>query len=265
MRICAMAETWILYQTTNVCNGKIYIGVHKLKNTSKSRNYLGSGYALKPAIKKYGRENFTRVTLAEFSCSKDAYFAEAGMVTEEFLKREDTYNISLGGREGRPHTPESRAKLSAAHKGKIISPETRAKLSTATKGRPKSEEHKAKIAAAHSRPETKAKLRAANGGANHHLYGKHHTEATKAKISAFRSTEEFKAKFGASRSGEKHPMCVAVVVNGVYYPTLKFAGEAEKVFPTTVSDRIANTKPKWEGWRYATESEKLEYASRKLQ
>jgi group I intron endonuclease len=229
-------ETWILYQTTNVCNGKIYVGVHKVQNTSRSRKYLGSGNNIKRAIEKYGRKNFTRVTLAEFSCAKDAYAAEAEMVTEEFVKREDTYNLTMGG------------------VGTV-----------GVKGRPKSEEHKAKIAAAHSRPETKAKLRAANGGVNHSLYGKHHTEATKAKISAFRSTEEFKAKFGASRSGEKHPMCVAVVVNGVYYPTLKFAGEAEKVFPTTVSDRIANTKPKWEGWRYATESEKLEYASRKLQ
>jgi group I intron endonuclease len=229
-------ETWILYQTTNVYNGKIYVGVHKVQNTSRSRKYLGSGNNIKRAIEKYGRKNFTRVTLAEFSCAKDAYAAEAEMVTEEFVKREDTYNLTMGG------------------VGTV-----------GVKGRPKSEEHKAKIAAAHSRPETKAKLRAANGGVNHSLYGKHHTEATKAKISAFRSTEEFKAKFGASRSGEKHPMCVAVVVNGVYYPTLKFAGEAEKVFPTTVSDRIANTKPKWEGWRYATESEKLEYASRKLQ
>lgn len=260
-----MADTWILYRTTNVCNGKIYVGVHKLDNTKRSGNYLGSGYALKTAIKKYGRENFTRVTLAEFACSKDAYLAEAKMVTEEFLNRPDTYNICLGGREGRPLTPETRAKISAAHKGKILSETHKAAFIGSQKGKPKSEEHKAKIAAAHSRPETKAKLRAANGGENHHLYGKHHTEATKAKISAFRSTEEFKAKFGASRSGEKHPMCVAVVVNGVYYPTLKFAAEAENVSPPTVSDRIKSNNLKWAEWRLANDDEKLLYNADALQ
>lgn len=230
-----MEEIWILYQTTNNINGKIYLGVHKLQNTSKSKKYLGSGKVLKPAIEKHGKENFVRVTLAEFSCADNAYLAEADMVTEEFCNRNDTYNLTIGGKGG-----------------------------MGFKGKPKSEKHKAKIAAAHSKPETKAKLRVANGGVNHHLYGKHHTEATKAKLSVIRSTEEFKAKFGASRSGEKHPMCVAVVVNGVYYSTKKFAGEAEKVFPTTVSDRIENTKPKWDGWRLATEEEKLNRASSAL-
>lgn len=58
-----MSDTWILYKTTNLINSKIYVGVHRLQNTSNSRRYLGSGDALKPAIKKYGRENFTRTTL----------------------------------------------------------------------------------------------------------------------------------------------------------------------------------------------------------
>ena len=218
-QIYAMAETWILYRTENLVNGKSYVGVHKVADTSRSRKYLGSGKTLKKAIDKYGRENFIRVTLEEFSCAKDVYAAEAKMVTEEFVKREDTYNLTMGG------------------VGTV-----------GVKGRPKSEGHKAKIAAAHSRPETKAKLRAANGGANHPLYGKHHTEATKAKLSAF-------------RSGENNPQCVAVVVNGVYYPKRKFAAEAENVTPPTVSDRIKSIKSKWDGWRLATEEEKKNYAS----
>ena len=72
-----MESKWILYSTINNINKNIYVGVHKLSNTSKSKSYLGSGYALGLAIQKYGKENFTRTTLAEFSCAEDAYAAEA--------------------------------------------------------------------------------------------------------------------------------------------------------------------------------------------
>jgi group I intron endonuclease len=243
-------ETWILYQTTNVCNSRIYVGVHKLANTSRSKNYLGSGDALQLAVKKYGKDKFTRTTLAEFSCAEDAYEAEANMVTEEFISRPDTYNICLGG---------------LGCKGVAITEEHRAKISAANKGKPKSEEHKAKIAAGRSRPESTEKFRAANGGVNHHLYGKHHTEATKAKIAAAHSTKEAKARLSASRSGEKHPMCVAIIVDGRYYAARKFAAEAENVFPKTVSARIASNDPKWSGWRNATEEEKRKYMANKVQ
>ena len=39
-------------------------------------------------------------------------------------------------RRRRPHSPETRAKMSAALKGHEVSPETRAKMSAASKGRP---------------------------------------------------------------------------------------------------------------------------------
>jgi len=49
----------IIYKTTNIINGKIYVG----KDESNNPAYLGSGYALKPAIKKYGKENFRKRSL----------------------------------------------------------------------------------------------------------------------------------------------------------------------------------------------------------
>lgn len=284
-----MTDTWILYQTTNLTNSKIYVGVHKLADTSRSRRYLGSGDRLKAAIKKYGRKNFTRITLAEFSCSEDAYLAEAEMVTQEFINREDTYNISLGGREGRPLTPESKAKIGSAHKGKLVSEETRRKLSIANKGKKISEEHRAKIVAAHSKPETKAKIRAANSGANNSLYGKHHTEATKAKIAATNKgqkrspetkaklkiiaanrkgrvdTEQAKAKRSAKLMGAGTPSSLPVIINGVYYESIKRAANILKINDSTIQYRIKSNSLKWFEWRPATESEKLEYTSSKLQ
>ena len=34
---------WIVYQTTNLVNNKIYIGVHKTKNPFEFDGYLGNG------------------------------------------------------------------------------------------------------------------------------------------------------------------------------------------------------------------------------
>jgi hypothetical protein len=51
----------IVYCTTNLKNGKKYIGSHSLNKKS----YLGSGVNLIKAIKKYGKENFIRQILWE--------------------------------------------------------------------------------------------------------------------------------------------------------------------------------------------------------
>jgi len=50
-----------IYKTTNSINGMIYIGKTKFNN----KNYLGSGIKITNAIKKYGKENFTREIIEE--------------------------------------------------------------------------------------------------------------------------------------------------------------------------------------------------------
>jgi group I intron endonuclease len=274
-------ETWILYQTTNLVNGKIYVGVHKLADTTKSKNYLGSGLALRPAIEKYGRENFVRSTLAEFSCAKDAYLAEADVVTEEFINRPDTYNIKLGGLgcKGLIHNEETRAKLSAASKGRTSSAETKAKISAAVTGNKNrlgqspSEETRLKLSASHKgvipSAETRLKIGAAHIGNKYNLGRKHSKEAREKIAEANRNritTEETKAKITSSLTGlmvgAKNYRSVAVVINGKYYESVRIAAKAEQTNHETVKDRVINTKEKWSEWRYATEKEKLEYTSR---
>ena len=49
-----------IYITTNLINGKQYIGQHKGDGND---NYLGSGDEIKLAIKKYGKKNFKRETI----------------------------------------------------------------------------------------------------------------------------------------------------------------------------------------------------------
>ena len=55
--------TWkmIIYKTTNLINGKIYIG--RATGIRVKNNYFGSGKLLKRAIIKYGQENFRRITI----------------------------------------------------------------------------------------------------------------------------------------------------------------------------------------------------------
>lgn len=50
-----------IYKTTNLINGRIYIG---LKTGEFNSDYFGSGVLIKRAIKKYGKENFRIRVLA---------------------------------------------------------------------------------------------------------------------------------------------------------------------------------------------------------
>lgn len=104
-----MSMKYIVYCTTCLVNGKIYIGVHKTENPDKFDNYIGNGIevgwainnpttAFQRALKKYGYSNFKRVTLYIFDNEDDAYNKEAEIVNLDFIKRRDNYNTSLGGR-----------------------------------------------------------------------------------------------------------------------------------------------------------------------
>lgn len=102
---------YIVYQTVNKQNGKLYIGVHKTKNPDIFDGYIGNGiyvgYSLENpkttyqhALKKYGYDSFIRTTLKVFDTEEDAYDYEAQLVTLEFIKQDNNYNIKVGGLHG---------------------------------------------------------------------------------------------------------------------------------------------------------------------
>lgn len=161
-----------LYQTTNLLNNKIYIGVHSTKNLDDG--YIGSGISMLYSIKKYGKENFKKEILGYFDTRELLFEAELKIVNQEFVERLDTYNIQVGG--GGPPAELALTtieRISLTQTGKRHTPETKKKISLIRKGK----RHTA---------ETKRKISLAQQGENGHNFGKHHTAETKNKMSLVR-------------------------------------------------------------------------------
>lgn len=148
-----------LYQITNVVNGKYYIGAHSCPSAKCMRfgecTYMGSGYALKAAVKKHGVSQFRKNILATVSNERLLYDLERAVVTPEFIATDANYNSSVGGdkppsRKGARMPVDAMARTIAANTGRACSPATRSKLAAAQRGRTFSAEHKAALRRAHA-------------------------------------------------------------------------------------------------------------------
>jgi len=86
----------VVYLTTNKINNKKYIGADKNNNP----NYFGSGLKIKLAIKKYGRENFTKEIIEE--CELDNLYEREKYWVDFYdcVNSDDYYNLSEGGKGG---------------------------------------------------------------------------------------------------------------------------------------------------------------------
>lgn len=173
-----------IYLTTNTINGKKYIGKRKLKNTEKDCTYLGSGKALRNAIKKYGRDNFSREILCECFSEEELNVKEKLLIEKyNAVNSDDFYNMIQGGKgnsvsgikyiskgakhkkvppheleeylldgwelKGPQQTAETKLKRADANRGKKRSKEVSEKISNALMGKTLSEKHKLKLSESH--------------------------------------------------------------------------------------------------------------------
>ena len=87
-----------IYKTTNLINGKIYVGL-STKTVEEGTKYYGSGKLINKAIKQYGLENFTKEILTRDIEDKK----QLAKLEVEFIKEYNStdrnigYNISAGG------------------------------------------------------------------------------------------------------------------------------------------------------------------------
>ena len=89
---------YLIYKITNRLNNKIYVGKHKTEN--RADDYFGSGVLIERAIGKHGKENFVKEILFELASEEEMNQRESEIVDEDFVARDDTYNIMVGGQGG---------------------------------------------------------------------------------------------------------------------------------------------------------------------
>ncbi len=93
---CGNTMRYIIYKITNNINNRYYIGRHATPNIDDG--YMGSGNAIRNAILKYGKENFTKEIIAETSSTELLWQLEMQIVNDDVVNDPLSYNMVCGGK-----------------------------------------------------------------------------------------------------------------------------------------------------------------------
>ena len=287
----------IIYLIKNKVNGKCYVGqtqkekgfdyryycsgegIERVYNYHKSLREHNRSYNehLLRSIEKYGFKAFEVIKYLDYAFSLEELNIKEKVYIQLYNSLKNGYNETLGGEgtEGRPHSEETRQKISEANKGgnhpmygKYHTEETKQKMSKIKKGENNpmhgnhhSEEVKQKIREGnkgkHLSNEAKQKISEAKKGENNPMYGNHHSEEAKQKISEAR-----KGKY----VGENHPRAKAVYcyeLDEIRLCAKEWAKEL-CLYGTSITCCCKGRQKSTGGYhfRYATEEEIEEYKNK---
>tara|TARA_R110000868_G_scaffold267457_1_gene526752 strand:+ start:467 stop:1105 length:639 start_codon:yes stop_codon:yes gene_type:complete len=106
-----------IYKTTNLKNGKFYVGMHSTNNLDDG--YLGSGDRLRRSIRKNGKENF-KLEILEFLPNRTSLsLREKELINESLLKDPMCLNLKPGGSGGFVNDEHKKRFLESAKKNLI--------------------------------------------------------------------------------------------------------------------------------------------------
>jgi group I intron endonuclease len=144
----ASRYTGCVYLATNTVNGRCYVGKTIMALCDRKAIHVhaarrkASTSAFHAAIRKYGAGAFEWCKLFESDDEALLFEAERGLIADYRTTGNRLYNIGGGGEgQSMPCTPERRAKLSAAFKGRPRwNAEQRKQMSERQKGKPRNPE-----------------------------------------------------------------------------------------------------------------------------
>ncbi len=169
---------YLIYKITNRLDNKFYVGKHKTEN--KDDGYFGSGILIERAVTKHGKENFVKEILFDLPTEEEMNQTEADIVDEDFVAREDTYNLMVGGYGGFSFVNKSGKNLYENHASV-----SRENLKKATVGfKKKWSEDEEFREAMKSKISASVKRRREIYGSP--FQGKHHTDETRRHLSQLR-------------------------------------------------------------------------------
>lgn len=248
------------YKITNLNNGRYYHGIRSSNRLTEP--YMGSGKAIKKAIKKYGKDNFKKEIIAHYPTRTEVLTHEKMIVTQEMINDPLCYNLKTGGDNacvfsdetieklkgrtgelnpffGKTHTPEVKQAVSNAQKGKTWSDERKQSFAAFQTGKKHTEKSIQKMRdnkLGHEvSMETREKIRLANSRENSVWKNRKHTPET---------IERMIENSGVARK---------CLINGVVYNSLSDAGRCLGIDTRQVHKRINSKTDRFSNWQYFDE------------
>jgi group I intron endonuclease len=249
----------IIYKTTNLVNGKIYIGKDKHNN----EKYLGSGKILKQAINKYGRENFVKEVIEV--CEDEKIWLEREIHWISYFNSiKEGYNIALGGNGGDTISNNpNKDKIRKRHSERMKDPNVNKNKAKGRVIKPKKRDDPnwinpriGKSSILKGRPSGRKGIPNPNQSEwmkeNNPFKGKTHSDEVKKMLSEINSkpkTEEHKKKISQTLKGHKPANMIPVEIEGILYESITDAVTKTGINMSTLRNRIKSKSDKYKNYK----------------